>query len=195
VNGVPEYLLLEYLTGVKEEGQKSLVGGCDALDNSVFAIDEPMSLKGPAPRVGTLPQTDHSCGEYHRSGIQDLCKLLRLNWDGATLKQKFRIQGKSDRVPQTEQSPTIHMVVMLERFTEDRSNIIVLRHLSVGYLLYCLGSLRVGNAQLCWISHLLTDVETLAGFVCQDKNPSLGKSTIMIQNFSNLVPSACIGLN
>jgi hypothetical protein len=76
VNGVPEYLLLEYLTGVKEEDQKSLVGGCDTLDNSVFAIDEPMSLKGPAPRVGTLPQTDHSCGEYHRSGIQDLCKLL-----------------------------------------------------------------------------------------------------------------------
>jgi hypothetical protein len=175
-NGVPEYLLLEYLTGIKEEGQKSRAEGCDALDKSVFATDEPMALKGPAPRVGTLPQTDHSCGEYHRRGIQDLCKLLRLNWDGATLKQNFRIQGKSDRVPQAAQPPTIRMVVMLERFTEDQSNSIVLRHLAAGYLLCCLGSLRVGNAQRCWIPHLLTDVETLAGFVCQDKNPRPGKA-------------------
>ena len=87
MNGVPEYLLLEYLTGIKEEDQKSRAGGCDALDKSVFAIDEPMTLKGTTPRVGTLPQTGHSCGEYHRGGIQDLCKLLRPNWDGATLKQ------------------------------------------------------------------------------------------------------------
>jgi hypothetical protein len=135
-----------------------------------------MTLKGTTPRVGTLPQTGHSCGEYHRSGIQDLCKLLRLNWDGTTLKQNFRIQGKSDRVPQAAQPPTIRMVVMLERFTEDQSNSIVLRYLAAGYLLCCLGSLRVGNAQRCWIPHLLTDVETLAGFVCQDKNPKPGKA-------------------
>jgi hypothetical protein len=74
------------------------------------------------------------------------------------------------------QPPTTRMVVMLERFTEDQSNSIVLRHLAAGYLLCCLGSLRVGNAQHCWIPHLITDVETLAGFVCQDKNPRPGKA-------------------
>jgi hypothetical protein len=156
-DGVPEYLLLEYLAGVKEEGQKSRAGGCDALEKSVFASDEPMALSGPAPRVGTLPQTGHACGEYHRRGIQDLCKLFRFNWDGSTLKQNFRIQGKSDRVPQAAQPPTIRMVVMLERFTEDKGNSIVLRHLAAGYLLSCFGSLRIGNAQHCWIPHLLTD--------------------------------------
>jgi hypothetical protein len=31
VEVVPEYLLLEYLTGVKEEGQKSREGGCVVL--------------------------------------------------------------------------------------------------------------------------------------------------------------------
>ncbi len=51
-----------------------------------------------------------------------------------------------------------------------------IRHLAVGYLLYCLGSLRVGNAQRCWIPHLLTDVEILAGFVCKDKNLCPGKA-------------------
>ena len=175
-DGVPEYLLLEYLAGVKEEGQKSRAGGCDALEQSVFAGDEPMALLGPAPRVGTLPQTGHTCGEYHRRGIQDLCKLFRFNWDGSTLKQNFRIQGKSDRVPQAAQPPTIRMVVMLERFAEDKDNSIVLRHLAAGYLLSCFGSLRIGNAQHCWIPHLLTDVEILAGFVCQDKTPKRGKA-------------------
>ena len=148
-DGVPEYLLLEYLAEVKEEGQKSRAGACETLEESVFARDQPMALMGPAPRVGTLPQTGHSCGEFHRRGIQDLCKLFRFNWDGATLKQNFRIQGKSDRVPQAAQPPTIRMVVMLERFTEDEGNSIVLRHLASGYLLCCFGSLRVGNAQRC----------------------------------------------
>jgi hypothetical protein len=39
-DGVPEYLLLEYLAGVKEEGQKSRAGGCDALEKSVFARED-----------------------------------------------------------------------------------------------------------------------------------------------------------
>jgi hypothetical protein len=68
------------------------------------------------------------------------------------------------------------MVVMLERFAEDKGNSIVLRHLAAGYLLCCFGSLRIGNAQRYWIPHLLTDVEILAGFVCQDKNPKRGKT-------------------
>ena len=72
-DGVPEYLLLEYLPEVKEEGQKSRAEACETLEKSVFARDDPMVLMGPAPRVGTLPQTGHSCGEWHRRGIQDLC--------------------------------------------------------------------------------------------------------------------------
>jgi hypothetical protein len=40
VDGVPKYLLLEYLAGVKEEGQKSRAGGCDTLEKSVFARDD-----------------------------------------------------------------------------------------------------------------------------------------------------------
>jgi hypothetical protein len=40
VDGVSEYLLLEYLAGVKEEGQKSRAGGCDALEKSVFARED-----------------------------------------------------------------------------------------------------------------------------------------------------------
>ena len=35
------YLLLEYLAGVKEEGQKIREGGCAALEKSVFVVDEP----------------------------------------------------------------------------------------------------------------------------------------------------------
>jgi hypothetical protein len=85
-DGVPEHLLLDYPAGVKEEGQKCRAGGWNALEKSVFARDEPMTLMGPAPRVGNLPQTGHSCGEYHRRGIQDLWKLFRFNWDGETLK-------------------------------------------------------------------------------------------------------------
>jgi hypothetical protein len=54
------------------------------------------------------------------------------------------------------------MVVMLERFVEDGSNSIVLRHLASGYLPCCLGSLRIGNAQHCWIPLQLTDVEILS---------------------------------
>ena len=88
---------------------------------------------GPTPRVGTLTQTGHSCGEYHRSGIQDLCKLFNFKWKGVTIKQNFRIQGKSDRVPQSAQPPTILMVVMLRRFVEDGNNSIVLRHLASDY--------------------------------------------------------------
>jgi hypothetical protein len=175
-DGVPEYLLLEYLAGVKEEGQKIRAGGCDALEKSVLARDEPMALLGPGPRVGTLPQTGNVCGEYHRRGIQDLCKLFRFNWDGSTLKQNFRIQGKSDRVPQTTHPPSIRMVVMMERFDEDKGNSIVLRNLAAGYLLCCFGSVRIGNAQRCWIPHLLTEVEILADFVCQDKTQKRAKA-------------------
>ena len=40
VDGIPEYLLLEYLAGVKEEGQKSRGGGCDTLEKIVFARDD-----------------------------------------------------------------------------------------------------------------------------------------------------------
>jgi hypothetical protein len=69
-DGVPEYLLLEYLARVKEEGQKSRAGGCDALEKSVFASDEPMALSGPAPRVGTLPQTGHACACHKRHSHQ-----------------------------------------------------------------------------------------------------------------------------
>ena len=174
-DGVPGYLLLEYLSGVKEEGQKNRGSGQTALAQSVFA-DEAMAVRGPAPRVGTLLQTGHSCGEFHRRGIQDLCKLFNFKWKGANIKQNFRIQGKSDRVPQAAQPPTIRMVVMLERFVEDDSNSIVLRHLASGYLLCCFGSLRVGNAQRCWIPYQLEDVEMLAGFVVLDKNPKRGKA-------------------
>ena len=65
-----------------------------------------MTLKVPVPKVGTLSQTGHSCGEYHRCGIQDLCKFLSLNWDGTTLKQNFRIQGKVR--PSPTNSATTH---------------------------------------------------------------------------------------
>jgi hypothetical protein len=42
--GVPEHLLLEYLSGVKEEGQKSLKGGRTTLEQRVFTSDESMTL-------------------------------------------------------------------------------------------------------------------------------------------------------
>jgi hypothetical protein len=65
---------------------------------------------------------------------------------------------------------------MLERFVEDGSNSIVLRHLASANLLCCCSSLRVGNAQRCWIPHQLTDVEILVVFVVLDKNPNWGKA-------------------
>ena len=65
---------------------------------------------------------------------------------------------------------------MLERFVEDGSNSIVLRHLASGYLPCCLGSLRVGNAQHCWIPLQLTDVEILGSPGNELKRGFLGQS-------------------
>ena len=79
------------------------------------------------------------------------------------------------------------MVVMLERFVEDGSNSIVLRHLASGYLPCCLGSLRVGNAQHCWIPLQLTDVEILGSPGNELKRELSGNATELQQSCNRAV--------